>query len=152
MFAKTMFAKARFTKTLSRRSRGQAGFTLIEMLVVIAILATLAAFIVPNIIGRQSKAKYDAGVSQMKRISMAVENYALDNGKVPGSLEALNRRPGDSSGWNGPYVTEKQLKDSFGNAYQYKSPGEHGEFDLVFLGKDGQPGGEGLNKDAGNWE
>ena len=119
---------------------------------VIAILATLAAFVVPNVLNKQAKAKYDAGVSQMKRISMAVENYALDNGKVPGSLEALNDRPGDASGWNGPYVTEKQLKDSFGNPYQYKSSGEHGEFDLVFLGKDGQPGGDGLNKDVGNWE
>lgn len=147
-----MFANIQIAKTLNRRARGQAGFTLIEMLVVIAILATLAAFVVPNVLGKQTKAKYDAGISQMKRISMAVENYALDNGKVPGSLEALTSRPGDASSWNGPYVTEKQLKDSFGNAYQYKAPGEHGEFDLVFLGRDGQPGGEALNKDVGNWE
>jgi general secretion pathway protein G len=122
------------------------------MLVVIAILATLAAFVVPNVLGRQTQAKFDAGVSQMKRISMQVENYALDNGKVPPSLEALFSRPGDAPGWNGPYVTEKQLKDTFGNAYQYKTPGEHGEFDLVFLGKDGQPGGEKYNRDVGNWE
>ncbi len=133
-------------------SRRQSGMTLIEILVVLVILGLLAGLVVPNVMGKSEKAKYDLGKQMVGRLSMAVENYYLDTGSAPQSLQDLVSRPGNATSWNGPYVKEKDIKDPWGRDFGYRFPGENGEFDLVFYGKDGQPGGEDLNKDHGNWQ
>jgi len=130
----------------------QQGFTLVELLLVLVILALIGGLVLPGIIGKAEGAKAKAAVSQVSRLSMAVESYYLDTGKKPDSLEQLVSESGDIRGWNGPYVKTSALKDPWGQEYDYQNPGEHGEFDIVSLGADGQPGGEGKNADINSWE
>ncbi|GJM10124.1 MAG: type II secretion system protein GspG [Lysobacteraceae bacterium] len=128
------------------------GFSLIELLVVLVILGLLAGMVVPNIMGKAEKAKSDAARTAVQQLSMFVENYYLDNGSPPDNLEALVRQPGNADNWSGPYAKESQLKDPWGRPYQYRYPGEHGDFDIFSLGADDSIGGEGPNKDVGNWQ
>jgi len=139
---------------MGSRVRGgvQSGFTLVELLLVLVILALIGGLVLPGIIGKAESAKAKAAASQVSRLSMAVESYYLDTGNTPESLEDLVNEPSDASGWNGPYVKASSLKDPWGRAYEYSYPGEHAEFDIVSLGADGQPGGEGKNADLNNWE
>lgn len=129
----------------------RAGFTLVELLLVLVILGLIAGLVLPGIIGKAESAKVKAAASQVSRLSMAVESYYLDTGSTPEALRQLVENPGQD-GWNGPYVKESSLKDPWGRAYEYRYPGEHGEFDIVSLGADGQPGGEGKNADINSWE
>lgn len=128
------------------------GFTLVELLLVLVILALIGGLVLPGIIGKAESAKAKAAASQVSRLSMAVESFYLDTGSTPDNLEMLVTESGDVKGWNGPYVKGSLLKDPWGREYEYKYPGEHGDFDLVSLGADGQPGGEGKNADLNNWE
>ena len=144
---------------LSRKIRKQApgleaarGFTLVELLLVLVILALIGSLVLPGIIGKAEGAKAKAAKSQIDRLSMAVESYYLDTGRTPDSLEALIEDNGDAAGWNGPYVKKSSLNDPWGRAYEYVYPGEHGDFDLFSYGADGQPGGEATNADINSWE
>ncbi len=128
------------------------GFTLVELLLVLMILALIGGLVLPGIIGKAESAKAKAAASQVNRLAMAVESYYLDTGSTPDSLEMLVNESGDVKGWNGPYVKSSLLKDPWGREYQYRYPGEHGEFDLISLGADGQPGGEDKNADINSWE
>ena len=128
------------------------GFTLVELLLVLMILALIGGLVLPGLIGRAEGAKVKAAASQVSRLSMAVESYYLDTGQTPESLQQLVENPGNQTGWNGPYVKPSSLKDPWGRNYEYVFPGEHGEFDIVSLGADGQPGGEGKNADINSWE
>lgn len=133
-------------------SPAERGFTLVELLLVLVILALIAGLVLPGIIGKAEGAKAKAAASQVSRISMAVESYYLDTGVTPESLQQLVDDSGGSSGWNGPYVKASSLKDPWGREYEYNYPGEHGDFDIFTLGADGQPGGEGKNADINSWE
>lgn len=133
-------------------SRRSAGFTLIEMIAVLVLLGIVMAIVGGKVMHNFQSGEYKAGVAGVHSLEMKVQAYMLDNGSPPKSLDELVTRPGDASNWNGPYAKESDLKDPFRHPYQYKAPGEHGDFDIVFLGKDGQPGGDGLNKDYGNWQ
>jgi general secretion pathway protein G len=137
----------RFAKT-----RAQGGFTLVELLLVLVILALIAGLVLPGIIGKAEGAKVRAASSQISRISMSVESFYLDTGKTPESLDELVEEPGNVVGWNGPYIKRSILKDPWGRDYQFRSPGEHGDFDIYSLGADGQAGGEGKNADITSWE
>jgi len=140
-------------KTQYRRYRiKQRGFTLVELLLVLVILALIAGLVLPGIIGKAESAKAKAASSQISRISMSVESYYLDTGNVPSSLEELVNKPSGTSGWNGPYIKNSLLKDPWGKPYKYSSPGEHGDFDIESLGADGQRGGDGKNADITSWE
>lgn len=135
------------------RRTASAGFTLIEMLAVIVLIGIVASIVVTNVGKQMNSGKYKAGKAQLASLSMKIENYSLDNGNPPPSLEALVTDPGGASMWNGPYAKESEIKDPFGHEFGYKSPGEHGPFDLTFYGKDGHAGGsEPLDKDVGNWQ
>lgn len=148
-----MFNKGCIKETVNRSPRRDKvrGFTLVELLLVLVILALIGGLVLPGIIGKAESAKAKAASSHVSRLSMAVESYYLDTGVTPESLEQLVKNPGQS-GWNGPYVKESSLKDPWGRDYEYRMPGEHGEFDIVSLGADGQPGGEGNNADITSWE
>jgi len=142
----------------SRRCNGgngagaQQGFTLVELLLVLVILALIGGLVLPGIIGKAEGAKDKAAASQVSRLSMAVESYYLDTGSTPESLQQLVEDSGGDTGWNGPYVKTSALKDPWGRDYEYVFPGEHGEFDIFSLGADGQPGGDGKNADINSWE
>ena len=130
------------------------GFTLIEMLVVVAIIATLAAMIAPKILDRASDAKVTSTKANIQTISSALDMYKLDNFTYPSAdqgLDALIQKPGGSpepKNWKG-YLKKVPL-DAWGNEYYYSYPGENGTFDVYSLGADGQLGGEGFDADISN--
>jgi len=136
------------------------GFTLIELMVVIVILGILAGLIIPRIMGRPEQARRMKARIQIESIETALKLYKLDNGVYPSTeqgLQALVEPPtvGQlSRAWRkGGYLEKKKIpKDPWGNDYVYLSPGLHGDCDLMSYGPDGQPGGEGEDKDVNNWE
>ncbi|MFW5927073.1 MAG: type II secretion system major pseudopilin GspG [Wenzhouxiangella sp.] len=129
-----------------------AGFSLIELLVVLIILGLIAGLVVPNIMQRGEDDKVRAAEAEVQRLSMAVDEFYLDNGRVPRQLEELVEKPGNASNWNGPYVNKSNLRDPWENPYEYRYPGEHRSYDIYSHGADGSPGGEGPNRDITNWD
>lgn len=141
-----------FKKQFKLQSKGQRGFTLVELLLVLVILALIAGLVLPGIIGKAESAKAKAASSQISRISMSVESFYLDTGNTPSSLDELVNEPSGVSGWNGPYIKNSLLKDPWGQPYQYQVPGEHGDFDIQSFGADRQRGGEKNNADINSWD
>jgi len=133
-----------------KRSRGR-GFTLIELMVVILIIAILAALIVPRIIGRTDDAKISKAKADISSLSQMISSFRLDTGRYPTNdegLNALESAPSDVSGWKGPYSQKAIPVDPWNNEYHYESPGPNGEdFVVISYGADGQPGGDGNNAD-----
>jgi general secretion pathway protein G len=129
-----------------------AGFSLIEMLAVIVLIGIVAGIVVQAVGKNVDKGKWGSGKAAVARLAGDVESYSLDNGGPPARLEDLMAKPGNAANWQGPYGKESDLKDPFGGQFQYKAPGEHGDFDIIFLGKDHQSGGDGVNADYGNWQ
>jgi general secretion pathway protein G len=133
----------------------QAGFTLIEIMVVVVILGILAAIVAPNVISRIDDAAINRAKQDIRGIESALKLYYMDNSRYPSTdqgLEALTTRPNDPTvrNWRGPYL-DKLPRDPWNNTYLYLYPGRHGEFDVFTYGADGQPGGEGINAEIGNW-
>jgi general secretion pathway protein G len=142
-------------KQQTARRRRQAGFTLLELLIVVIILGLLAALVGPRLFGTLDKAKKQVAKTQIELLSGALDQFRLDVGRYPNTdegLDALVNPPEEMERWNGPYLEKGVPKDPWGHAYVYASPGEHGEYDLVSLGLDGEPGGEGENADITSWQ
>ena len=137
------------------RSRGSRGITLIELLVVMFIIALIAGFAIPRYMNYLSRTRVDAAGIQIGRLGAILDLYRLDVGRYPADgegLEALLTAPSDAARWNGPYLkNSKALTDSWGRPYLYRSPGQHGEYDLYSLGGDGAEGGEGEDADITSW-
>ena len=138
-----------------RHTRTARGFTLVEMLLVLVILAALAAVVVPKFTGRSKQAKIAAAQTEMSSLETALDAFEVDNGYYPRSgddgLEALIIQPNNTPGWRGPYIKKGIPTDPWGNEYLYESPGrqnQHG-YDLSSMGPDGRPGGE---DDIVNWD
>ena len=133
------------------------GFTLIEIMVVVVIIGLLAAVIVPAVVKRVDDAKVAKAKEDIQSLETALTMYYMDNSKYPTNeqgLAALTTQPTDPTikNWKPGGYIERVSKDPWGNDYQYALPGAHGKaYDLFSLGADGQPGGEGINADIGNW-
>ncbi len=140
----------------SRRRPAEAGITLIEMLVVVTIIALFAALVVPGMMNKADKARVTAAKAQINSFQTALGSYKLDTGMYPTSeqgLQALRVAPQGVNQWQGPYLPKEVPNDPWGRPYLYKFPGEHGqEPDIVSLGADGQPGGDGTNEDVVSWK
>ena len=152
--AARLLAQVRTAPTLRRRIA--AGFTLIELMVVLVIIGVLAALIVPNVLDRADDARVTAAKTDIANINQALKLYRLDNQRYPTAeqgLQALVIKPtsGPIPGNWKPYL-EKLPNDPWGRPYQYLSPGIRGEVDVMSFGADGQSGGEGKDADIGSWQ
>lgn len=131
------------------------GFTLIELLIVMVILGLLAGLVGPKMFGRVGSAKTGTARTQIELLGTALDSYRLDNSMYPTTsqgLNALREKPQGVDTWRGPYLPKPVPKDPWERPYIYKSPGDHGDYDLSSLGLDGQPGGEDENADVNSWE
>lgn len=134
----------------------EAGFTLLELLVVLAILGLLYAIVGPQVIRYLGSSKSQTAAIQVKNVASALQLYKLDAGNFPTNdegLKALVQAPPSASMWNGPYLADSSaLTDPWGHPYQMLTPGKHGEVDVFTLGSDNAPGGTGEARDVGNWK
>lgn len=140
--------------TPQRITRKVRGFTLLELLVVMVIIGLLAGYVGPKYFSQIGKSEVKSARAQIDALDKAISQYRLDTGHYPAAeqgLAALVTRPTNEAKWDGPYLMKTVPQDPWGNPYVYKYPGEHGDYDLLSYGKDGQPGGEGEAQDITNW-
>ena len=134
----------------------QGGFTLIEVLVVMFIIALLASLVAPKMFGRVGQAKQKAASAQIEMLGTALDSYRLDVGIYPETsegLQALLKSPSGIETWNGPYLKKEEIPlDPWGNPYHYESPGSHGDYDLYSYGRDNAAGGDGEDADILSWK
>jgi general secretion pathway protein G len=139
----------------SVRRFAEQGFTLIEMLVVISIIALIMSLVGPRVLNFLGESKVKAARIQIEGLTSALDLYALDTGQYPSSsegLEALMQRPGSVTSWSGPYLKGNVVpKDPWGKPYIYRAPGQHGTYDILSYGADGQEGGTGAAADITSW-
>ena len=134
--------------------RRTSGFTLLELLVVMVIIGLLAGFVGPRFFAQIGKSEVKTARAQIDALEKALDQYRLDVGRYPTTdqgLGALQERPGGEQRWAGPYLKKAVPLDPWSRAYVYRSPGEHGEYDLLSYASDGRPGGTGEAEDITNW-
>lgn len=134
--------------------RRACGFTLLELLVVIVIIGLLAGYVGPKYFSQVGKSQVQVARAQLDGLEKALDLYRLDTGHYPNTeqgLQALVEKPANEPKWREPYLKKGLPLDPWDKPYQYKSPGEHGEYDLWSFGKDGKPGGTGEDADISNW-
>ena len=140
---------------LHRKILSEEGYSLVELLVVMAIIVLLGTIAVPQLLKYLDGAKQDTARAQIESLTATLDLFKLDVGRYPTQeerLDALVARPAEVAGWNGPYVKRKDmLLDPWKRTYRYKSPGEHGDYDLFSYGADDREGGEGSNRDVTSW-
>lgn len=136
-------------RNISRPSpkAAQGGFSLIEIIVVVVLIGGIVAFAASRILGGGDRAKVRLAESQVQTIAEKVQQYQMDTGELPPTLQALVTQSGNAPGWLGPYAKDAELLDPWKKPLQYQVPGESGAFDVVSLGADGQPGGESVDAD-----
>jgi general secretion pathway protein G len=139
----------------SRRRRAEAGFTLVELLVVMVILVLLASLVAPRVIGYLGSSRTKTAKVQIESLSTSLELYKLDTGRYPEQREGLNalvERPAGAKNWNGPYLKRDRVPlDPWGQPYHYRYPGQRGAFDIYSLGADNREGGDGEDQDVASW-
>jgi len=154
---RTMETGSRMARTWMTKAKStgpQSGFTLLELLVVMVIIGLLAGYVAPRYFAQIGKSEVKAAKAQVDALSKALDQYRLDTGHYPGTdpgLRALVSKPAGEAKWDGPYLTKAVPQDPWGRAYLYTSPGSHGPYDLLSLGKDGAPGGSGEDADITSW-
>jgi general secretion pathway protein G len=140
---------------MMKRLFGNTGFTLVELLIVMIILGLLAALVGPRMFGKVGKSKQKAAKAQISLFETALDTYRLDVGKYPTTdqgLKALRVKPEGLNNWDGPYLPKDVPLDPWGHPYDYRCPGEHGDYDIISYGADWKPGGEGEDADIVNWK
>jgi general secretion pathway protein G len=152
MYKLSQFPIRRFDQQAFVSRNRASGFTLIEMIAVLVLIGIVMTIVGGKVMQNFQNGEYKAGVAGVHSLEMKVQAYMLDNGSPPANLNDLVTRPGNATNWNGPYAKPADLKDPFQHTFFYKTPGDHGDFDIIFYGKNGTPGGDGLDKDFGNWE
>lgn len=125
----------------------QAGFSLIEIIIVTVLIGGIVAFAASRILGGGDKAKFKLAQAQVQTLAEKVQSYQMDTGNLPASLNDLITQPGGANNWLGPYAKEADLKDPWGTPIEYKVPGDNKPFDLVSLGADKQAGGDSVKGD-----
>ena len=147
--------ESRITRGRRAARRAERGFTLVELLVVLAILGLLVGIAAPMVMKQLGGAQTKTAGIEIERLSGALDLYRLELGSYPSQedgLRALVERPAGAERWNGPYVTKADaILDPWGRPYLYRYPGDHGTFDIYSLGNDGQDGGDGENQDVKSW-
>ena len=148
-------AQKSLRRRMSRSRLAEQGFTLVEMLVVITIIALIMGLVGPRVLNFLGESKAKAAKIQIQSLASALDLYALDTGHYPSSsegLEALMQRPGGVPSWSGPYLKGDVVpKDPWGHQYVYRSPGQRGPYDILSFGADGQEGGTGAAADITSW-
>ena len=142
-------------EAIDKRMSGQGGFTLIEILVVITIIALIMSLVGPRVLNYLAESKVKAAKIQIQSLGSALDLFNLDTGRYPTTgegLTALVQSPGTIPSWNGPYLKGGVVpNDPWGHPYVYRSPGEHGPYDIMSYGSDGQEGGTGTAADITSW-
>ena len=133
--------------TRSPMAASQAGFSLIEIILVVVLIGGIVAFAASRILGGGDRAKVNLTRAQVQTLAEKVQQYEMDTGSLPSSLNALVKAPDGTAGWLGPYAKEAEMKDAWNHPYSFKVPGEDAPFDLVSLGADGKTGGESVDAD-----
>ena len=131
------------------------GFTLIEILIVMVILGLLAALVGPKMFGKVGKSRQKTAKVQISLFETSLDTFRLDMGRYPTTeegLEVLREKPSNSDKWDGPYIPKRIPQDPWQNPYEYNSPGEEGDYEIISYGADGKSGGEKENKDIVNWK
>lgn len=139
---------------LAKHTRASRGFTLLELLVVMVIIGLLAGLVAPRYFEQVGKSNTKIARAQIVSLGQALDQYRLDIGNYPSTeegLQALVVKPQDATHWSGPYLAKAVPVDPWDRPYQYRSPGEHGDYDLYSLGKDGRGGGVGENTTVSSW-
>jgi general secretion pathway protein G len=137
-----------------RSVRNNHGFTLLELLVVMVIIGLLAGYVGPKYFQQIGKSEVKTAKAQIAALEQALDQYRLDVGRYPATeqgLQALMANADNNAHWSGPYLKKEVPNDPWGKPYQYRAPGQHGEYDLFSLGKDGQVGGSDEAQDITNW-
>ena len=139
---------------MTPRLAKETGFTLLELLVVIVIIGLLAGYVAPRYFAQVGKSEIKVAQAQIDGLGKALDQYRLDTGHYPTTeqgLAVLMARPSNEAKWDGPYLKKAVPPDPWGKPYNYRFPGEHGDYDIYSYGKDGQPGGSGENADINSW-
>jgi general secretion pathway protein G len=139
---------------MATRTKIQTGFTLLELLVVMVIIGLLAGFVAPRFFSQIGQSEVKTVRAQIDAFEKALDQYRLDTQHYPSveqGLAALVQAPDGETRWSGPYLRKAVPLDPWGHPYTYRYPGEHGEYDIYSLGRDGKPGGSAEAEDIGNW-
>lgn len=144
-----MESKMRNTRSRPRlpRRAAQAGFTLMEIIVVVILIGGIVAFAASRILGNADRAKVNLARAQVQTVAEKIQQFEMDTGRLPNTLDELVSAPGDAGGWLGPYAKAAELKDPWNQQYEYRVPGDGAPFALISLGKDRQAGGDSVNAD-----
>ncbi|WP_312709934.1 type II secretion system major pseudopilin GspG [Stenotrophomonas sp.] len=142
-----MIASRRPIRLSFTAARHQSGMSLLEIIIVIVLIGAVLTLVASRVLGGADRGKANIAKAQVQTVASKIDNYQLDTGKLPGTLQDLIEAPAATGGWLGPYAKAADLNDPWGHALEYRAPGEGQPYDLISLGKDGKQGGSSVDAD-----